>query len=67
MVILMILKSLNGDNLINKPQRDSAPELHQLFNQDAAPFKIPTARELILEDLHFRIVQVLKKLNFRLK
>ena len=53
MVMIMRLKSLNGDNLINKPTRNSAPELHQLFNQDSAPFKIPTARELILEDLQF--------------
>ena len=47
MVIIMRLRSLNGN--INKPQRDSAPKLHQLFNKNNAPFEIPTARELILE------------------
>ena len=36
---------------INKPQRQSAPKLHQLFNKDSAPFQIPTARELIIEKL----------------
>jgi hypothetical protein len=41
--------SING--YIKKPQRDSAPKLHQLFNKDSAPFQIPTARELIIEKL----------------
>lgn len=36
---------------INKPQRNSAQKLHKLFNQDSAPFQIPTARELIIEKL----------------
>lgn len=49
----MRLRSLNGNSYINKPQRDSAPKLHQLFNNNNAPFRIPTARELILEDLQF--------------
>ena len=48
MVVIMTLRSLNGND---KPQRDSAPKLHQLFNQNSAPFELPTARELILEKL----------------
>ena len=55
MVIIMQLKNLCGDvgDFISKTRMDSAPKLHQLFNQDSAPFKIPTARELILEQLQF--------------
>ena len=45
----MKLRNLNGNSYINKPQKDSAPKLHQLFNKNSAPFEIPTARELILE------------------
>ena len=44
MVKIMRLRSLNGNSFINKPQRDSAPKLHKLFNNNA-PFEIPTARE----------------------
>ena len=51
MVKIMTLRSLNGDRYINKPQRDSAPKLHQIFNKNSAPFQIPTARELIIEKL----------------
>lgn len=48
-------KNLCGDvgDFISKTRMDSAPKLHCLFNQNSAPFKIPTARELILEDLQF--------------
>jgi len=48
MVIIMMSRSLNG---LDKPQRDSAPKLHKLFNQNSAPFEIPTARQLIIEKL----------------
>ena len=48
MVVITMLRSLNG--YINKAPRDSAPKLHKLFNNNA-PFRIPTARELILEKL----------------
>lgn len=53
MVIVMKLNHLeiNKEDLMHKPQRNSAPKLHQLFNQDAAPFEIPTARELIIQKL----------------
>lgn len=51
----MVMKSKNINQSINdyisKPQRDSAPKLHQLFNKNSAPFEIPTARELIIEKL----------------
>lgn len=53
MVKIMRLRSLNGNSYIKKPQRDSAHKLHQLFNNNNAPFRIPTARELILEDLQY--------------
>lgn len=51
MVMIMKLKSINGNNLINKPTRHSAPELHKLFNKYSASFEIPTARELIIKQL----------------
>ena len=52
MVIVMKLKSMN--QYMNKQKMDSAPELHKLFNQDSAPFKLPTPRELIKEKLTWR-------------
>lgn len=53
MVIIMQSKNINHciHDYINKPQRNSAQKLHKLFNQDSAPFQIPTARELIIEKL----------------
>lgn len=53
MVIIMLSKNSNGilTDFIQKPQKQSAPKLHQLFNNDSAPFQIPTARELIIEKL----------------
>ena len=50
MVIIMQSKNINHciHDYINKPQRNSAQKLHKLFNQDSAPFQIPTARELII-------------------
>lgn len=55
MVIVMRLNHLSGDikDFIHKPQRESAHKLHKLFDKNSAPFKIPTARELILESLQF--------------
>lgn len=49
--MVIIMQSKNINQFIHKPQRQSAPQLHQLFNQDSAPFEIPTARELIIEKL----------------
>jgi len=53
MVIIMQSKNINHaiNQYINKPQRQSAPTLQKLFNQDSAQFQIPTARELIIEKL----------------
>lgn len=53
MVIVMQLNLSNGivTDFIKKPQKQSAPKLHHLFNNDSAPFQIPTARELIIEKL----------------
>lgn len=38
---------INKEDLINKPTRDSARTLHKLYD-NSAPFKIPTAKELML-------------------
>lgn len=37
-------------DLINKPIRDSARTLHKLYDK-SAPFKIPTAKELMLHSI----------------
>ena len=53
MVRVMQSKNINHhiNDYIHKPQRQSAPKLHKLFNQDLLPFEIPTAREIIIEKL----------------
>lgn len=48
MVVIMQLKNTN--QYIHEVKRESAPKLHQLFNQDAS-FEMPTARDIILERL----------------
>ena len=52
MVIVMQSKNINQaiNDYIHKPQRDSAPKLHKLFN-NSSPVEIPTARDIILERL----------------
>ena len=53
MVIVMRLNhiSISKEDLMHKPQMDSAPKLHKLFNKDSAPFELPSARDIILERL----------------
>ena len=51
MVMIMKLENIKVIDYIKKPQRDSTPKLHKLFNQDSAPFPLPTAKELIIEKL----------------
>ena len=54
---MIVMQSKNTNHTINayihKPRVDSAPKLQSLFNKNASPIKIPTARELILERLQF--------------
>ena len=47
---MVIIMDISKEDLIHKPQRDSAPKLQRLYN-DSTPFQIPTARELIIEKL----------------
>lgn len=48
---MQINSHIHKENLMHKSQRDSAPLLHKLYDNDSAPFEIPTARELIIEKL----------------
>lgn len=45
----MVMKSKNM--CINKPQIESTRTLHNLYDKNSAPFKIPSAYDLILEKL----------------
>ena len=49
--MVIIMQSKNINQYIHETQRQTAPKLHQLFNKDAAPFELPTAKELIIEKL----------------
>lgn len=45
------MQSKNTNHYIHKTQIESAPKLQRLYDNDSAPFEIPTARELIIEKL----------------